>query len=423
MSNADTQRWLASTKAEELRDALNWRGIPGGGEGARLATQQGVRGSPIVDASCVPGLELYKVDPAAGDGIVQAGDSPTRFVHTGDYMWASAGNLDLSFVMWSNTNFGRSQVGSNWHLCCGIVLRGDTADEVRTADVFGSRPAQMVLTSGTHAWRVSFEVSSAEGDSSPVVRSGYYSDALVIVRPYHLPGNTTPLFNGWPSFPGTGGPYGIGSQFPETTPIPSLVYIFSSSSRLRPGAGADVVAGETELYNLMAANYATIRIYDFVLAATDLQPGQTQPIATMPPSASGVNTNLARTPTADDPDQFEDNPSYDYINDAIIAPRSPRRIAANPAWVSARSVAVNTTLTISDLGLSAFNATAGERFSVGVAPASAQIANASYAYNRTTGAFTFTATEAGTYRLAFTGALAAEPGKRAQVSLTITVTS
>ena len=54
----------------------------------------------------------------------------------------------------------------------------------------------------------------------------------------------------------------------------------------------DGTEGSLELYNLMAANYATFRIYDFTLE--NEQGGSVA--ARMPPSMSGVDTNAARVP-------------------------------------------------------------------------------------------------------------------------------
>ena len=396
MSYANTQRWIESTKADELRDSLNWRGIPSGAEGATLATQQGVRGSPIVDAACVPGLELYKVSPLQGQGNVAG----AVFANSGDYLWASAGNLDLSLMMWNVPNRGNS-AAANQALCFGVMLRGDIAAATQPDDVFGALPAEMVLVSGTHAWRKRFAGVSSTGNSGPNSTAPFSSGELLSGQTFTA-GDVS--FNGWQaSGPGAGR---VGSQFVEDTPLPFLVYTFADAQRLRSAVGAGE-PGSSQLRQLIAANYATFRIYDFTLRTAEGNNVE----AVMPPSMSGVNTNDDSTN------------SYWYIDDAIIAPRSPRSIAAVDSWQATRTVPVNSSLTIANVPLSGFQATAGETFAVGIAPGADQIQGASYTYDRDSGRFSFIATAAGIYRVVFTASLTAEPGKRAQVPLTITVTS
>ena len=398
MTNTDAGRWWESLKAQELRDALNWRGIPEAAEGATLATQQGTRGSPIVDAACVPGLELYKVSPLQGTGFIANSQSP--LANSGDYMWASAGNLDLSFLMWNDP--GRSGAATNNSLRCGIMLRGDILAATQLDDVFGAAPAEMVLVSGTHAWRVRF-------NSAPLLREGGTRTG------------SNGSFNGWDSRIAN---VEAGSQFTEDTPLPFLVYeFFTDSGRLQTSNA--VSSGGTDLLSAMRANYATFRIYDFTLYTPAAPPAQgVTPIpARMPPSMSGRNTNAELVPNPANPAQTIQNQYYWYVPDATIAPRSPRSISAQPTWDSDHTVAVNSQFSIRNLANSAFQVTAGESFSIGIAPGAAQIQGASYTYDRDTDVFSFIATAPNISRLVFTGALTAEPGKRAQVPLTITVTS
>ena len=374
-------RWLDTTKNHELRDALNFVGIPASADGATLATQQGTRGSPIVDASCIPGLELYKVAATAGQGNV----SNNAFESSGDYMWASAGNLDLSFLMW-NSPAANNRNRFNF----GILLRGDTASEVQVDDVLGRDPSQLVLVSGTHAWRMTTL-------NAPALLAGQTITAGGV------------SFNGW-----SDGLNNIGSQFLADTPLPFLVWrTFSTNTAGAPGVAASSLP---RLLTLMTANYATFRIYDFTLRDED--PSVAPIPATMPPSMSGANTNTQSIPDPDDISQTILNPSYYYISDAIVAPRSPRSIVVQPTWTQARSVAVDTDLSF-NISEAFLTSPSGETTAVGFSPASRD--NATYSLNRGTGVFTFRASVAGVYRVIFTGVLRSEPGKRAEAILDVTV--
>ena len=405
--------WLESTKNQELRDSLNFRGIPSGATGATLASQQGTRGAPIADASCVPGLELFKVSPLPGTG--QIFGTPPAFRATGDYLWASAGNLDLSFMMWNLPSIlGTSPRGSATsnpdRLAFGIMLRGDSATQLGRLDTFGAPVSDIVLVSGTLAWRI---------------RTAIYSTSQSIVTQGLIPGGTltagTSTLNGidtgsaaiFGSIPFATRPGTSGTQFPVQTPLPFAVYYFASEAEFSVAN-----RGLGVLLDLMTANYAGFRIYDFTLQSRLNEGWQIVP-ATMPQSQSGANTNSPTIPDPSDVSQTIANPNYWYIEDAVIAPAAERSISVASAWSEDRNTAVGDTLTISDLAIAFDVLPAGEPISVAVSPTSADLANAAYTYNPTTRTFAITSSVAGEYQLVLTAAMTNAPGRRAEANLNV----
>ena len=396
-------RWLDTTKNHELRDALNFVGIPASADGATLATQQGTRGSPIVDVSCVPGLELYKVAATQGQGRTTGTGQNTALVNSGDYLWSSAGNLDLAFMIWNASQGSQGQGArqyTNRGLGCGILLRGDRTAEVQPDDVFGRAPYDMVLVSGTHAWRI--RLTSTWVLSAGETRTAANGDS----------------FNGWSAL-GASPAFYVGSQFLADTPLPFIVYQGLASTRIsgNPRATFTAAPGGGNLLNILSANYATLRVYDFTLFTEQGAPVD----ATMPPSMSGRNTSSAEIPDPNDISQNVQNDSYWYINDAIVAPRSPRSIAVSSSWVSERTVASPATINIPDVLAAAFTQLpSSEPVAIGVSPQT--ISGATIAYSASNRSFQFASTTPGVYRVVFTAALSNEPGKRAEAVLTITVT-
>lgn len=397
--------FIEHTKNVELRDSLNYRGIPSAGAGARLATQQGTRGAPIADASCVPGLELFKVSPFAGTGASQTTDGVSSFENTNDFMWSSANNLDLAFMMWNQT---QTTLSSNPSLFFGIMLRGNVASEIQPSDVFGAPVSQLVLVSGTFAWRINFNTVFSRQTTGQYLSAGSaFTTSEGTINSFQIIGPNLQA----------------GTQFQIQTPLDFSVLVFNGSGRLdRSSSPSFVNTGGGVLLDLMSANYAGFRIYDFTLGIPDGTGWRENP-ATMPQSSSGALSNTARIPDPDDVSQTIGNPDYWYIEDAVVAAPAERTISRNASWVSERTVAANTDLTISGVAAAAFEVSpASAGISVLPSPPSGDIANATYSWNPTTSTFVFSATTAGAYRVVFNGLLTEEPGRRADAVLNITVT-
>ena len=432
MSDVTAQRWMDSQKNAELRDAQNFRGLPGAGTGAQLASQQGERGAPIVDASCVAGLELFKVRPSPGTGrFGSTGSAPNVveiFESSEDYLWSSANNLDLALMMW-NTGIGQTGSTEGVALHFGVMLREDSSSLVTPNDVFGAPVSEIVLVSGTFAWRVMMPTTSSNSPVTPTAAQILQGRQFVVDGDAVTRGNVTLNLITDVAFGSSAGDRSRWlSQFRIQTGLPFAVYRFGArrlgTTVEAPGTGVrsvtDPANGGSDLLSLMSANYAGFRVYDFTLQTPRDGGGWDYVPCRMPPSQSGANTNAAQIPNPDDISQQMGNPAYWYITDAMVAPLAARSLTVDSGWVSERTVAVGQTLTVANVAGTAFDVLpSGESVEVGVAPAS--LASATYSLNAATSTFTFSASASGIYRVVFTGLLTNEPGRRAEAVLTITV--
>lgn len=411
--------FLAATKTQELRDALNVRGIPGGADGAGLNAQAGVRGSPIVDYRCLAGLELYKQTTQKGNGrTVNAARNATV-----DVLWATNSNNDLSLVM---TNAGNNTGSSSATglLTFGLMLIGNTTSDITAMDVFGGFVSHITLISGTYAWRLPIGVRDGVQGLPGLqnVRSSnmnYPSNSLALWNNrYDFGSSTTPASDryghGW-QFATS---YILGTRFARN-PDTAAVYRMTAT---HPSLGADGTtfshrsdssitaatlrvpanAGAT-LYELMQANYPVFRIYDFTLRTSS---GVAVP-SEMPSSASGSTA--------------------DYITDAIVTPVPQPSVIARSNFQTEYAVSISqgtpSSLAINDVASTAFMTRPGVYdFSISVSPASTAITNASYVYDASTDVFTFIPTAAGTYTIVLTAALTSNPLAAATQTLTFVVT-
>lgn len=437
------QQWLESTKNRELRDAQNFRGVPGGDVGARLASQQGVRGAPIVDASCIPGLELFKVWPLSGLGVSSSsGTGPSQSFtnrRTGDFMWASAANLDLSLMMWNRPS-GITPTGgapanpSRQAICFGVMLLGDVyisfgddGNGITELDVFGAPVSQLVLISGNLAWRIQMARPRGVGDTYQDEALGYqimFPGVAAATRAGDdFPGGWRT--NRWAATSRTPsvdtGIVFAGTQFPISTPTPYAVYCFAQVDKVFNRANPPISStGGQTLVDLMSANYAGFRVYDFTLMRRDGTTWVHQD-AQMPQSMSGLNTSATQIPDPNDVSQMIPNPSRWYIEDAMIVTQADRTLTVSDTWQAERTVGSGSTLTIASVASAAFDVSpAGETVAVAVAPPSGSPGPV-YAFNPQTSAFIFTPSASGTYQFVFTALIVNEPGIRQTASLTVTV--
>ena len=372
------------------------------GPAGSLASQQGVRGAPIVDAGCVAGLELFKVSPFTGTGLAgaDAAGNPT-FINSNDYLWSSATNLDLAFMMWNEPHSGTN---NEQDLQFGIMLRGDTTSNVQPNDVFGAPVSQVVLISGSLAWRVQMELPIGR------IQNQTLTQGIALTR-----GNTT--LNVIELFTGERGL----SQFPVLTPLPFLVYFFYDNGRLWTAANpASANTGGGVLLELISANYAGFRIYDFTLAQRD-GTGWQHTDARMPQSQGGSNTSDRTVPDPAQQGSTINNDSFWYIDDAVIIPAAERSISALASWDENRTATAGTAFTIANVLTEAFSVLpVGDPVSVAVSPASDDIDGASYTFDRSTNAFSFIGA-AGSYSLVFTASMDNLAGRRAEARLNLTV--
>ena len=432
------QQWLDSQKNSELRDAQNFRGVPADDTAGRLASQQGVRGAPIVDASCIPGLELFKVWPLSGLGVSSSTSTPQggrTFSNnrSGDFMWASAANLDLSLMMWNKpgriTPTGAPANPTRQSICFGVMLLGDVyvdfgndGNAITELDVFGAPVSQIVLISGNLAWRIQMQRPRGPADSVTGNINGWQQIfpgvAAATREGDDFPGGIASF--GWASTSGTGNYY-AGTQFPVSTPTPFAAYCFAHLNRGdRSGNPSVSSTGGQTLVDLMTANYAGFRVYDFTLMRLDGTNWVHQD-ARMPQSMSGLNTSAAQIPDPNDVSQMIDNPSRWYIEDAMVVTQEDRSLTVSDTWQATRTVGSGATLNIASVASAAFDVSpAGETVAVAVAPPSGAPGPV-YAFNPQTTEFIFTPSASGTYQFVFTALIVNEPGIRQTASLTVNV--
>ena len=351
----DIQSWLDSTAIGELRDALNFRGVPGAGAGASVPSQSGTRGSAIVDYRCLAGLEFYKQSRFLGTGNARNNARD----NTGDPLWASNANNDLSLIL-TTLSHRRGPQGTHTEAIpvFGLMMIGRQAATTLPRDVFGGIPSSITLISGTYAWRLPIAATTAtQGPSGRIVTAP--SNTLRDWQPRYDYGSTvTPATDrygyGWLSGGDTDDdPVVFGSRF-ERNPPTATVYQMACNY-LMSELGTVPTDGGATLINLLLANYATFRVYDFTIQT----PGGTAVPSAMPRSLSGSTSG--------------------NITDAIIEPIQSERIETRAEFQTEYPVKVGTIQTIGSIPATAFRTTPGALlYTVAITPASGDIDGLTY---------------------------------------------
>ena len=393
----DIQSWLDSTAIGELRDSLNFRGVPGSGAGASVPSQSGTRGSAIVDYRCLAGLEFYKQSHFLGTGNARNNARD----NTGDPLWSTNSNNDLSLIL-TTLSHRRGPQGAHTEAIpvFGVMMIGRQAATTLPRDVFGGIPSSITLISGTYAWRLPIAATTArQGPSGRIVTAP--SNTLRDWQPRYDYGSTvTPATDrygyGWLSGGDTDDdPVVFGSRF-ERNPPTATVYQMACNY-LMSELGTVPTDGGATLINLLLANYATFRVYDFTIQT----PGGTAVPSAMPRSLS--------------------NTTGGYITDAIIEPIQAQRIEGRAEFQTAYDATVNRGFAISSIPSTAFRTTPGAlAFTVAVTPASADIDGLGWDYMN--GNLGLLATKAGEYTLTITASLNVNPSYVAVQTITITAT-
>ena len=318
---------------------------------------------------------------------------------TFDYLWGTNANNDRSIMMTNISGYSRQ---GHWtrtsqaRLMFGAMLIGRDAASTQVRDVFGGTPSHITLISGTYAWRMPLSTVGVTYRGGVDVVD-VYANRLVEWR-NNIDGGAavTPAsdryYHGFDN-----GAYTSGTQF-ERNPTTALVYVMTgmlmqseSNTRSVPSD-----AGAT-LWGLLAANYASIRIYDFTL---------------LTPQGAPVPSAMPRSLS---------NTTGDYIQDAIIEPIQAQRIEGRAEFQTEYEVRTGTPLTISSIPATAFRTTPGAlSFQVAITPATGDIDGLTYTY--ASGSIGALATEAGTYTLTITASLNVNPSYVAVQTITITAT-